>query len=107
MSGLAVRMRLTNHLRRAAHATSSTEQQGRGHKAKTDTNRYKSIVDARFAYCALNVQICLSLEVSIASKSFRTYGGDDGARTRDLCRDRRLKLKKSNDLRGRKRNEKD
>jgi hypothetical protein len=24
---------------------------------------------------------------NLASKSFRIYGGDDGARTRDLCRD--------------------
>ena len=32
-------------------------------------------------------RICLSLKVAIASKSFRIYGGDDGARTRDLCRD--------------------
>ncbi len=33
-------------------------------------------------------RICLSLWVAIASKCFRIYGGDDGARTRDLCRDR-------------------
>ena len=33
-------------------------------------------------------QIQLSLWVAIASKGFRIYGGDDGARTRDLCRDR-------------------
>jgi hypothetical protein len=32
-------------------------------------------------------RILLSLGVAIASKSFRIYGGDDGARTRDLCRD--------------------
>jgi hypothetical protein len=32
-------------------------------------------------------RILLSLGVAIASKSLRIYGGDDGARTRDLCRD--------------------
>ncbi len=32
-------------------------------------------------------RICLSLRSPYASKSFRMYGGDDGARTRDLCRD--------------------
>jgi hypothetical protein len=31
----------------------------------------------------------LSLSVAVASKLFRIYGGDDGARTRDLCRDSR------------------
>ncbi len=36
-------------------------------------------------YCA---QISLSLWFAIPSKFFRMYGGDDGARTRDLCRDR-------------------
>ncbi len=30
----------------------------------------------------------LSLEVPYKLKSFALYGGDDGARTRDLCRDR-------------------
>ena len=30
----------------------------------------------------------LTLEFAIASKSLRIFGGDDGARTRDLCRDR-------------------
>jgi hypothetical protein len=28
------------------------------------------------------------LRTPFDSKSFRIYGGDDGARTRDLCRDR-------------------
>jgi hypothetical protein len=30
----------------------------------------------------------LSLEVPYVPKYFGMYGGDDGARTRDLCRDR-------------------
>jgi hypothetical protein len=30
----------------------------------------------------------LSLEVPYEAKFFALYGGDDGARTRDLCRDR-------------------
>jgi hypothetical protein len=34
------------------------------------------------------VLICLSLRFHIFRKSFGMYGGDDGARTRDLCRDR-------------------
>jgi hypothetical protein len=32
------------------------------------------------------------------SKLFRIYGGDDGARTRDLCRDRSRKLLKLNNF---------
>jgi hypothetical protein len=32
-------------------------------------------------------RICLSLRSHIFRKSFGMYGGDDGARTRDLCRD--------------------
>ena len=35
-------------------------------------------------YCA---RICLSLRSHIFGKYFGMYGGDDGARTRDLCRD--------------------
>jgi hypothetical protein len=38
----------------------------------------------KICYCA---RIRLSLGIAIASKSFRIFGGDDGARTRDLCRD--------------------
>ena len=33
-------------------------------------------------------RIPVSLEVPFIRKCFRMYGGDDGARTRDLCRDR-------------------
>ncbi len=33
-------------------------------------------------------RIYLSLEVPYEAKCFALYGGDDGARTRDLCRDR-------------------
>ena len=33
-------------------------------------------------------RIYLSLEVPYRTKFFVLYGGDDGARTRDLCRDR-------------------
>ncbi len=33
-------------------------------------------------------RIYLSLEVPYKAKSLVLYGGDDGARTRDLCRDR-------------------
>ena len=36
------------------------------------------------AYCVL---ICLSLRSHIFRKCSGMYGGDDGARTRDLCRD--------------------
>jgi len=32
-------------------------------------------------------RIYLSLEVPYEAKFFALYGGDDGARTRDLCRD--------------------
>jgi hypothetical protein len=32
-------------------------------------------------------RICLSLRSHIFRKCFGMYGGDDGARTRDLCRD--------------------
>ena len=32
-------------------------------------------------------RISLSLRCHIFRKSFGMYGGDDGARTRDLCRD--------------------
>ncbi len=32
-------------------------------------------------------RIYLSLEVPYEAKYFAWYGGDDGARTRDLCRD--------------------
>ena len=32
-------------------------------------------------------RISLSLEVPYEAKYFALYGGDDGARTRDLCRD--------------------
>jgi hypothetical protein len=33
-------------------------------------------------------RICLSLGMPYEAKFFALYGGDDGARTRDLCRDR-------------------
>jgi hypothetical protein len=38
------------------------------------------------AYCAQVVS--MSLGCHTLRKSFGMYGGDDGARTRDLCRDR-------------------
>ena len=37
---------------------------------------------------ANRTRIYLSLEVPYEAKCFALYGGDDGARTRDLCRDR-------------------
>jgi hypothetical protein len=39
------------------------------------------------AWIAYYVLIGFAPWVAIASKLFRIYGGDDGARTRDLCRD--------------------
>ena len=37
--------------------------------------------------CPYRAQIWLSLFLPNTPKSFGMYGGDDGARTRDLCRD--------------------
>ena len=48
----------------------------KGHKVKRGTKGTHNLRP----YCA-----CL---VSADSKNFGMYGGDDGARTRDLCRDR-------------------
>jgi len=56
-----------------------------GHKAGSSTNGYTSVIRLLCPYC---VRICLSLRSHIFRKSFGMYGGDDGARTRDLCRDR-------------------
>ncbi len=57
----------------------------RGHKAGPSTNGYRSVIRLLCPYCVL---ICLSPRSHTFHKFFGMYGGDDGARTRDLCRDR-------------------
>ena len=42
----------------------------------------------RSLLCPYRAQIILSLGLHTSRKCFGMYGGDDGARTRDLCRDR-------------------
>jgi hypothetical protein len=55
-----------------------------GTKQAGKTHGDRRMISLLCLYC---VQIFLSARVPFNRKSFRLNGGDDGARTRDLCRD--------------------
>jgi hypothetical protein len=90
-----------NHARRL-HAGREPAEAGRieqgcpddgarhGHKEGSSTSGYRRVIRLVCLYCVL---ICLSLRSHIFRKSFGMYGGDDGARTRDLCRDRKVETR--------------